>query len=123
MTDRILIRDLWFFGYHGVLSEETALGQRFGVDLTCEADLAEAGATDNVLKTIHYGEIIATVEAVVTGRPFKLIEALAEAVVAALFQRFPRLDKIIVRITKPSAPVPSATGLIAIEIERSRPRG
>lgn len=121
MTDRILIRDLWFFAHHGVFKEETRLGQRFGIDLVLEVDLARAGASDDVVDTVHYGQAIAAVEAVVTGPPFKLLEALAEAVAQRLFQDFPAIAALSVKVTKPGAPVPSPTGLIAVEIERRRP--
>lgn len=121
MTDRILIRDLWFFGYHGLFAEETKLGQRFGIDLTCEVDLARAGRTDEMADTVNYGEIIQAVEKIVTGTPFKMIEALAQAIVDRLFADFPPIDAVTIRVTKPSAPVPTPTGLIAIEIERRRP--
>lgn len=123
MTDRILISDLHFFGYHGLLPEEASLGQRFQVDLACDLDLSEAGRSDDMTKTVHYGEIISTVESVVTTRRYKLIEALAEAIAAELFGKFERIERVRVRIDKPGAPVPFPTGLIAVEIERSRAIG
>ncbi|MCX5493453.1 dihydroneopterin aldolase [Kaistia dalseonensis] len=123
MTDRIIITDLRFFGFHGVLPEETSLGQRFRVDITCSLDLGEAGRTDQVENTVHYGQVIEVVERIVTTHRYKLIETLAETIARSLFEAFARIDSLIVRITKPEAPVQIATGLIAIEIERSRSRG
>ncbi len=46
--DRIILSDLGFFGYHGVMPEEAVLGQRFFVDLVCGIDLREAGRTDDL---------------------------------------------------------------------------
>ena len=123
MADRILVRDLTVFAFHGVLPEEARLGQRFQIDLCCELDLREAGQSDEVASTVHYGMLIATVERIATTRRFKLIEALAEAIAAAIFEEFARIEAVAVTITKPSAPVQAATGTVAIAIERRRSLG
>ncbi|SHG10184.1 dihydroneopterin aldolase [Kaistia soli DSM 19436] len=122
MADRILISDLRYFAFHGLLPEETTLGQRFRIDLACELDLSEAGTTDDMTKSVHYGHLIATVERVATTRRFKLIEALAEAIATELFADFARIEAVSVTVTKPEAPVPSATGVVAVSIERRRSR-
>ncbi|HWJ76222.1 MAG TPA: dihydroneopterin aldolase [Kaistia sp.] len=123
MADRILISDLRYFAFHGLLPEETTLGQRFRIDVACEVDLSEAGAGDDMTKSVHYGQLIASIERVATTRRFKLIEALAEAIAAEIFADFARIDAASVTVTKPEAPVPSATGVVAVQIERRRPRG
>ena len=46
-----------FYGYHGVLPEETVLGQRFLVDVVAEIDLKEAGITDNLEESISYVDL------------------------------------------------------------------
>lgn len=122
MTDRIFINDLRFFGYHGVLPEETVLGQRFRVDITAELDLSAAGRDDDLSKTVHYGEMAILVDEIGRTHRYKLIEALAEAIAKAIFETYPPIERLTVRITKPEAPVPISTGVIAIEIERSCPR-
>lgn len=123
MTDRILISDLRFFAHHGLHPEETKLGQRFVVSLACELDLTEAGQSDAMESSVNYGEIVALTERIVTTRRYNLIEALAEAIASELLAGFPRIDRVRVRVEKPGAPVPIASGLIAVEIERSRALG
>lgn len=120
MTDRILISDLRFFARHGLFAEEEALGQRFVVSLVLELDLSRAGVSDAMADSVHYGEVVATTEEIVTQRRFNLIEALAEAIAATILERFPRVERITVRIEKPGAPIPVASGLVAVEIERGR---
>ncbi|MCX5479670.1 dihydroneopterin aldolase [Kaistia geumhonensis] len=123
MTDRILISDLRFFAFHGLLPEEEVLGQRFRIDLSCEVDLREAGISDDMSKSVHYGQLIAAVERVVTGRRFGLIEALAEAIATEIFDTFSRVEAVALTVTKPEAPVQVATGTVAISIERRRRLG
>lgn len=120
MTDGIHISDLRFFAFHGLLPEEETLGQRFRIDLSCEVDLAEAGASDDMAKSVHYGQLIAAVERIVTGRRYRLIEALAEAIATAILAEFQRVDAVAITVTKPEAPVQVATGVVAVSIERRR---
>ena len=48
MTDRILLREMAFYAYHGLTPEEQARGQVFIVDIAVEADLHRAGHTDEI---------------------------------------------------------------------------
>jgi 7,8-dihydroneopterin aldolase/epimerase/oxygenase len=121
MTDRILLRDLAFYGYHGVHQEEKRLGQRFRVDLALELDLALAGREDSLAATIDYGVAYRVVREVVEGPSRDTIEAVAEASAAALLDRFSQLEAVQVRVSKPGAPIAGAVvGLVAVEIERRR---
>ncbi|MEI2384103.1 dihydroneopterin aldolase [Breoghania sp. JC706] len=117
--DRIILEDLSFFAYHGLHDEEARLGQRFHVDLTVWADLSAAGRSDNYDDAICYAKITRTVEEVVMGQRFKLIERLAQAIADAVLAD-KRIGKVAVRVHKPGAPLPIATGRVSVAIERSR---
>ena len=122
--DTIELRGLTFYGYHGAFAEEQRLGQRFVVDLRLGLDLQAAGQRDDLSRTIDYGKVAETVKAIVEGRPFRLIEALAEAVAAAILDAHALVVQVEVRVAKPSAPVAAApSGLVAVEIRRGRGSG
>ena len=55
--DRIILKELGFFGYHGVMPEEAVLGQRFFVDLVCGVDLGQAGRSDELEHSISYADM------------------------------------------------------------------
>ena len=78
--DKIYVNKMEFYGYHGVLPEENRLGQRFMVDLIVETDLKKAGLTDTLEESISYVELYQVCKEVVEGKPFKLIEAVAEQI-------------------------------------------
>ena len=120
MTDRILVHRLAVFARHGVLPEEERLGQRFYISLECRLDLAEAGRSDDVAATVSYADLAAIALDIAGNRRFALIEALAEAIAQTCLSRFPRIERIRVRIDKPSAPIPTVLDYAAIEIERER---
>lgn len=118
--DRIILRDLGFYGYHGVFEQEATLGQRFYVDLELGGDLSRPARTDELEGSVSYGDVYDVVKAAFEGRRMKLIEAVAQNIVDALFAGFPMLDWIIIRIRKPEAPIAMVRGEAAIELHRQR---
>ena len=118
--DRILLSDLGFFGYHGVMPEEAVLGQRFFVDLVGGVDLGQAGRSDELEHSISYAEIYEVAKAAFEAQRFKLIEAVGQRIVDRLFEAFPAIRWIEVRVKKPSAPIAMVAGEAAIELHRHR---
>jgi dihydroneopterin aldolase len=118
--DRIILKGLAFYGYHGVLSEEAKLGQRFIIDLQCGTDLSVAGATDDLEVTISYAAIYDVVKAAFEDERYKLIEAVAQHITDRLFASFAQINWIKLRVRKPGAPIAMVTGEAAIEIIRFR---
>jgi len=120
LTDRIVLKGMEFFGFHGVMPEERRLGQMFTIDVTMQVDLAEAGGTDQLHQTVDYGEVYRDIAAVMAGPPFNLIEAVAETIAARILARWPRVERVVVRVEKPRAPLPGVFRYAAVEIERDR---
>jgi 7,8-dihydroneopterin aldolase/epimerase/oxygenase len=118
-VDRIVLTGMRFYGYHGVFPEETRLGQSFTVDVELYADLREAGRTDKLSRTIDYGKVYETVKTLVEGRPFQLIEALAEHLAVAVLGGFP-VHEVVVRVHKPKAPIPGPFDGVMVEVRRGR---
>ena len=118
--DRIIIKDLAFFAYHGVYEEEASLGQRFYFDLDCYLDLRNAGKSDLEEDTIRYDHVAKRVEDIVLTQRFHLIEALAEAVAKDLLTHFDKMESVRVKVRKPEAPIPAIVKDIAVEITRKR---
>lgn len=119
--DRIILRDLGFYGFHGLYPEEERLGQRFFIDLECGVDLTAPGETDAIGHTVSYADIYDVVKASFEGQRTKLIEALGQNIVTALFERFEDINWIVIRIRKPEAPIAMVRGEAAIELHRMRP--
>ena len=121
MTDRIRLNDMVFFGYHGALPEERALGQRFVVDIEVEADLQRAGETDSLEETISYSELYTVAEDVAMGPPFNLIEAVAQQIANRILGAQPKVEAVLVRVRKPGVPIPgSVLASSEVCIERRR---
>ena len=95
MMDRITLRGLTAEGYHGVFDFEKRDGQQFSVDITVEADLSAAGATDDLHHTINYATIAEVVVARITGPSVDLIERLAQLIADDVLQD-ERIDAVTV---------------------------
>lgn len=118
--DRILITRMHARGHHGVFEHERRDGQDFYVDAEAWVDAAAASSSDHIGDTLHYGEWMHALHAIVTGEPVDLIETLAERLAAATFGFD---DAVAVRITvhKPQAPVALDFEDVAVSILRHRP--
>ncbi|MDF2926326.1 MAG: hypothetical protein K0R57_5240 [Paenibacillaceae bacterium] len=118
--DRIVLERMQFFGYHGVLPEETRLGQRFVIDVEMFLDLEPAGRSDDLNLTVNYAEAYAKVKEIAEGKPFRLIEALAEQVASVLLQSYTSIYEIAVRVTKPHPPFETHFDGATVHIHRRR---
>jgi dihydroneopterin aldolase / 2-amino-4-hydroxy-6-hydroxymethyldihydropteridine diphosphokinase len=119
--DRILLTGITARGFHGVLPEERLQGQDFVIDVELVVPLVVAAATDDVLGTVHYGELAQAVVAAVERDPVDLIETLADRV-ARLALADPRVERVIVTVHKPQAPVGVPFGDVAVRIDRTADR-
>lgn len=114
------MNELVFYGYHGVLAEETKLGQTFRVSLILGLSTKKAGISDSVDDTVSYAEVYETVKEIVEGTPLKLIEALAEKIATEVLTGYPLLEEVTVKLIKPNPPIPGHYDSVAVEIERKR---
>lgn len=110
-----------FFGRHGALAAERELGQRFIVSVGMSLDLQPAGATDDLTRTVDYGEVHRRVREVVEGEPLNLIEAVAEKISAVILENHPPVDEVRVRVAKPDVRL-GGTVLESAAVEISRRR-
>jgi len=119
--DRVLMRGLSFYGYHGVMPEEHRLGQRFIVDIDLSVPLGDAGHSDDLTKTVDYVAVLADVRTIVEGPPVKLIETVAERIAAKILSAY-SVDAVRVRVRKPDVPIPAVRESVGVEITRRRVR-
>lgn len=118
--DRIILKDLGFYGYHGVFAEEAKLGQRFFIDLELGTDLAAAASSDRLSAGISYSDIYDVVKSTFETRRMKLLEAVAQNIVDGIFNEFEAVSWVIIRLRKPEAPIAMVRGEAAIELHRQR---
>lgn len=117
--DKILIRGLRVYAYHGVKAEEKEKGQPFLLDIDMAADTRAAGLSDDLADTVNYSKVSKRVVAVMLAEKNDLIERAAERVARKILEEFP-VEEVTVRLKKPRAPVAADFEYVAVEITRRR---
>jgi dihydroneopterin aldolase len=117
--DSVSLAGISAIGHHGVFDFERRDGQPFLVDVVLHLDLRPAGTSDDLTRTAHYGEVAELVGSIIAGKPFQLIEALAETIAAEILGRYP-VEAVDVTVHKPKAPISVPFGDVAVTLHRSR---
>lgn len=119
VLDEITLSGLTVFGYHGVFDFERRQGQEFTIDLTLQLSLSAAAASDDVVDTVHYGELADRVAAIVAGEPVNLIETLAQRIADAALDD-ERVNNVTVTVHKPHAPIEQTFADVSVTLRRGR---
>lgn len=118
--DKVLIKGLEIFAYHGVNPEEKRDGQPFVLDITLAADLARARQSDDLGDTVNYAGVRKTVQRAFTQAKYDLIERAAQAVCEAVLGDFPQVEAVTLRLKKPQAPMNAVFDYAGVEITLKR---
>ena len=117
--DCIRIKNMYFFGRHGVDPSERALGGRFSFDVEMYLDLRPAGESDDLNLTVDYGAVYKLIGKIQGEREFLLLEALAHHIAIAIIDEF-AVDEVTVRARKHSVPLAGLIDYSEVEITRTR---
>lgn len=120
MSHRISLKNMVFYGFHGVYEFERELGQRFYVDLDLKADLKQAGASDRLEETIDYVAVYNLTKDIVENQRFQLLEALSYKIAGEVLCLHPLVEEVVVRVRKPSVPIAAALDYVEVEAVRRR---
>lgn len=118
--DKIIIKNLKLFCYHGVNPEEKEDGQNFVFDIVASVDLSAPCETDNVDDTVSYAKMIKTIRRVSLSQKDDLIERVAQRIIDALFEEYDKIQALKITVKKPEAPMKADFEYVAVEIERER---
>ena len=119
-SDKIILRGMTFYGFHGVNAEEKALGQTYLVDCEVTLDLSKSGTSDNLTDTVSYTDIYKTVRFIIEGESKNLLETLAESIANKIIDEF-EITSIKVTLMKPNPPIKGSNiNHAAVEITRYR---
>ncbi len=116
--DQIIIENLEIFGYHGVFEEEAFLGQKFIVSARLYLETRQAGITDDLTKSLDYGEVCQFIKKLVENERYMLVERLAEEIARGLLLSFDKLQSVEITVKKPWAPVRVPLDTVAVQIQR-----
>ncbi|MEY3340764.1 MAG: dihydroneopterin aldolase/2-amino-4-hydroxy-6-hydroxymethyldihydropteridine pyrophosphokinae, partial [Actinomycetota bacterium] len=105
VTDHILINDLRVMALIGVLDHEREAPQPLRVDIDIHSDLTDAGQSDDLTETVHYGEVCMQVAEVARKSNDQLLERLAQRM-ADMVLSFAHVNAVDLTLTKLRPPIP-----------------
>lgn len=118
--DRIYIKGLDVFAYHGVMPKEKRDGQRFVLDITLDCDLSRAGRTDRLEDTVDYTAVMDAAVQAMTESSYDLIERAASRTAEAILRAEEKVERVTLCLRKPEAPIDKIFDYVAVEITRER---
>lgn len=98
--DKVIIQGLTLYSLIGVYDFERHEKQRVIVDVVLFTDLRAAAISDNVADTLDYGKVAMRLAQIADQSSFKLLEALANAMIETIFAEF-AVQKLELQLSKP----------------------
>lgn len=122
MSDHLRIEHLEFQGHCGVTPEERQTPQPIAVDVELDyppSTLAAAAATDDLAQAVDYARVAERVIEIGRSRPFHLVEALADRLLAMIFAEFP-VSRVRLWVRKLAPPLKDVRGSVGVRMDRAR---
>ena len=104
MKSYILLENIIIYANHGVLPQETVVGNEFVINLKIGIDLSKAGQTDNLEDTESYADIYEDVKAEMA-IPSKLLEHAAYRIVKRLRSKYEKIKSLEIKLSKRNPPM------------------
>jgi dihydroneopterin aldolase len=117
---KITLKDMLFYGYHGVQDEERVLGQRFVVSITIKTDDSKDIDIKHLEDTVDYTQVYAEIKDIMENDTHFLLENCANKILNRLLKSFDLVDQATISIKKPSVPIKGQLSYSEIEMTRGR---
>ena len=116
---KIFVEGIKIYAYHGCFKEETAIGTNFQVDVVLDTDLSKPALSDNINDAVNYQEVFTVIKEQMA-IPSHLLEHVSKRIMDELFQKFPSVNNIKLKVAKLNVPLGGHIDNVAIQIERER---
>lgn len=115
----IFLKEIRCYAYHGVAPQENLIGNEYVIDLKLKVDINQASQTDEVADTVSYADVHELIKAEMAV-PSKLLEHVGGRMATKLFEAFPAIEEIELRLSKRNPPMGADIDTAGIEIHCSR---
>ena len=112
----IRIRNMMFYGFHGIYEYEREQGQKFFVDVELTTKDNHAADTDKAEDGVDSAHVYNFVRDVVENKRFSLLQSLATEVNRQLLKAFPQCATARTLIRKPSVPIAGPLDCVEVEV-------
>lgn len=115
--DKIYIEELQLLAIIGVYDWERHAPQKLLLDLVLHLPLKDAGETDDLSKTVDYGQVSIDMETLCESYQPNLLEYLGEKMCSHIVENYP-VNKVELKLSKPDI-LPKAKN-VAVYMQRER---
>lgn len=103
-SSKVCIENMRFYARHGVMPQEQIVGGDFTVTLQAEVDMSRAMESDDIADALNYADLYQVVEREMAV-PSKLLEHVAGRIGKAVFEHFPQVISLDVKVVKLNPPM------------------
>ena len=114
----ILLENMKFHAYHGVLPEEQLIGTTYSVTLKLVFDFSKAAREDDLSETVNYAEVYNLVKEEMQQRS-KLIEHVAQRILDRVLSHFSSMESVEIRLSKHNPPLDGEVGRATVILSKS----
>ena len=111
----IILRNVRFHAFHGVMPQERKVGADFLVNLRVGYPLEQAMQSDEVSDTLNYAALYEVVKAEMM-QPSNLLEHVAGRIAEAIVKHFSQVTSIDLELTKQNPPMGADCDGAGVEI-------
>ena len=115
-----MVRGLRLWAHVGVLERERQLGQWFELDFSLGWDLAAAGSSDDLSRSLDYSRAIIALQAQARSIRCLTLEHWSEQILSLLEELYGPVP-VWLELRKCAAPVPGFSGIVAVQRTRHWP--
>lgn len=119
LSSSIFLENISFYAYHGVALQEKVVGNEFVINLKLKVDFAQATETDEVEDTVSYADVYEVVREEMS-IPSKLLEHVCGRIVRRLFQSFPAIEEVQIKLAKRHPPMSADIDTAGVEMHVSQ---
>lgn len=115
----IYLENIVIYAYHGVNPQETKVGNSFRIDLRVNVDISRSMETDRVDDTVSYADLYQSIVKEMN-TPSKLLEHVAGRIVKRLFDEYPSIASIDLKLAKQNPPISADIAVAGVELHCNR---
>ena len=117
--DILKILNLRLLAKHGVYDFEKEKEGLFEIDIHMYLDLKNAMISDDLKDSVDYSKVVDLVREIFSENDCNLIEYVAGKICKGILEKYP-IQKVVIKIRKPHAPINADLDTVEVEIERNR---
>lgn len=117
--DRITLKNIRVYAFHGCLVEEGQIGSDYLVNLSVKADLSKASKSDELSETVDYVMLQQIVREEMAVRS-KLLEHVAKRILDSVLTKVEMVNEVKVTVAKKNPPIGGDVEEVSVTLKKSR---